>query len=51
MNKIFVKDGKEYVKINCPHCGAELLFSREPRNRRVHAMCKTCEKELEVLIK
>lgn len=41
---------KDYVIIKCPHCQKPLKFSKEPRGRRAHAMCKNCLKEIEVEI-
>jgi len=40
----------EFVIIKCPRCNAELKFKKEPK-RRVHCICKTCMKEIEVEVK
>lgn len=42
---------KSFFEIKCPKCNAILKFAREPKNRRVHACCKNCLKEIEVVIK
>ena len=44
------KKEKEFVEIKCPRCNAILKFAKEPKGRRVHAMCKNCLKEIEVVI-
>ena len=45
------KDEKKYVIIKCPFCKSDLRFEKEPRFRRVHTMCKKCNKVLEVVVK
>jgi len=45
------KKEKEFVEIKCPRCNAILKFAKEPKGRRVHAMCKNCLQEIEVVIK
>ena len=51
MEKEITKENKEYVFIKCPHCKKELRFQKEPRFRRVHGICKHCNKEFELEIK
>lgn len=41
---------KDTIEIKCPHCGSALLFNKFPK-RRVHALCRNCNKEIEVEIK
>ena len=45
------KQQKEFVVIKCPHCKTVLKFAKEPRNRRVYALCKNCNKKIEVIVK
>ena len=50
--EFYMKDKeKSFVEIKCPKCNAILKFAKEPKNRRVHACCKNCLKEIEVVIK
>lgn len=42
---------KKYLFIKCPFCKKELRFEKEPKNRRVHTVCKNCNKEIEIIVK
>lgn len=49
MEQKFVEEnGKTYLVLNCPHCGSELKFHLEDRERRVHCACAKCGSYLEV---